>query len=229
MSRQKLPIVLERTEIDALLRIPNTGCPSGLRNRAILQTMYGAGLRVSEVTKLRPGDIRWEDGVLEIRGGKGGKDRIIPVDSETTGWLRAWDAERPRSGKRFFTTLKGGSISSRYLQMMVKRLARKANLAKADAVTPHVLRHSYATHLLDDGFSIREVQTLLGHSNISTTEIYLHVNPQKIGEKVRNRGKSLDAQRNLTKLAEELSDLPTEVRDALVEILKPSTHGSARP
>ena len=85
MSRKKLPVVLDKEEAEAILAQPNTGCPTGLRNRAILEVMYRAGLRVSEVINLKPGDIRWGSGILEIRGGKGGKDRNVPVNSETLG------------------------------------------------------------------------------------------------------------------------------------------------
>jgi len=148
MTPKKLPIVLERGEVEKLLAAPNTGCPTGLRNRAILEVMYRAGLRVSEVVGLRTSDIRWESATLEVHNGKGGRDRNVPVDQETGGWLRAWEAKKPK-GRYFFCTLKGGKLSVRYIQAMVKRLAYRAELERAEAVTPHTLRHSYATELLE--------------------------------------------------------------------------------
>ena len=219
MSRKKLPIVLEKEEAEAILAQPNTGCPTGLRNRTILEVMYRAGLRVSEVINLRPGDIRWGSGILEVRGGKGGKDRNVPVDSETLGWLRAWQGKRPGRRQRFFTTLQGKPLSARYLQQLVKRLAHKAGLERADLVTPHVFRHTYATELLNGDFTIREVQTLLGHSNVSTTQIYTHVEPRALALKIQNR-KGKDSTDQLTmELAKKLEELPEETRRILTTLL----------
>ena len=125
--RKKLPVVLDTSEAEAILKQPNTGCPTGLRNRAILEVMYRAGLRLSEVLKLMGADIRWETGLLEIRQAKNDKDRTVPVDSETIAWLRAWLEKRPKGGgkgsRRFFCTLKGKKLSGRYAEAMVKRLA----------------------------------------------------------------------------------------------------------
>lgn len=215
---KRLPTVLEKDEAQALLRQPNTGCPTGLRNRVMLEVFYRAGLRNSEVRHLRPGDIRWQDGVIEVRGGKGGKDRVVPIDSETLGWLRAWKAERPR-GRYFFNTLQGSELSARYLQELIKRLARKAGIERADQVTPHVLRHSYATHLLDDGFTLREIQTLLGHSNVSTTQIYTHVSPGDLTEKIQRRGENGEKRGRVDTLVRRLMELPEDALAALSEAL----------
>lgn len=184
---KRLPIALNRDEVRLLLAQPNVQCPTGLRNRAMLELMYGAGLRNSEARKLSPVDIRWYDGMVDVRNGKGNKDRAMPVPADTLAWLEAWRDQRP-AGQRFFCTLAGGELSARYLQAMVKRLARRAGLAGAERVTPHVLRHSYATHLLDAGFNIRKVQDLLGHSDVKTTEIYTHVNPVDLAEEIRQWG-----------------------------------------
>lgn len=181
--------------------------------------MYRAGLRVSEVVNLRPGDIRWRDGILEIQRGKGRKDRNVPVDQETLGWLQAWDAKRPKS-RHFFSTLKSRALSARYLQQMVKRLAHRAGLARADRITPHVLRHSYATELLNGGFTIREVQQLLGHASVATTQVYLHVRPDDLAAKIRKRMQTTDARKQAAKLAEKLAALPHEARAALSELLE---------
>ncbi len=219
MTPKKLPIVLERGEIEKLLGAPNTGCPTGLRNRAVLEVMYRAGLRVSEVVGLRTADIRWESATLEVHNGKGGRDRNVPVDQETIGWFRAWEAKRPK-GRYFFCTLKGGKLLVRYIQAMVKRLAYRANLERADAVTPHTLRHTYATELLDEGFTIREVQVLLGHANIQTTQIYTHVRPNGVAAKIRERGMTREARQQAEALAAKIAALPEEARKVLVEVLK---------
>lgn len=217
---KRLPVVLEPAEAEALLKQPNTRCPTGLRNRAMLEVMYRAGLRVSEVCKLKPRDIRWQSGLLEVRDGKGGKDRSVPVDNETIGWLRAWQAKRPKS-RWFFPTLQGKQLSPRYLQQLVKRLAHKADLERADQVTPHVLRHSYATAMLNGGFTIREVQMLLGHAALSTTMIYTHVSPRNLIEKVQNHQK----EKVKDQAARLLEVLPAEVREALADILTESSRG----
>lgn len=215
---KRLPTVLEKGEAEALLEQPNTSCPTGLRNRAILEVLYRAGLRNAEARHLRPGDIRWRDGMIEVRGGKGGKDRVVPVDSETLGWLRAWQAKRPR-GRHFFNTLAGGELSARYLQALIKRLAHKAGIERADQVTPHVLRHSYATHLLNDGFTIREVQQLLGHSSIQTTQIYTHVSPGDLAEKIQQRSGNGEQRDRVNTLVRRLMELPADALDALAEAL----------
>ena len=220
MSGKKLPVVLEKEEAEAILAQPNTGCPTGLRNRTILEVMYRAGLRVSEVINLKPGNIRWGSGILEIRGGKGGKDRNVPVDSETLGWLRAWQGQRPGRRQRFFTTLQGKPLSARYLQQMVKRLAHKAEIERADQVTPHTFRHSYATELLNGDFTIREVQQLLGHSNVSTTQIYTHVEPRVLTAKIQERRINGETNQQIQELAKKLCELPAETRSLLISLLR---------
>jgi len=210
----RLPKIISQEEAAALLAVPNVGCPTGLRNRVILEVMYRAGLRVSEVVKLKPGDIRRKTGELEIRNGKGGKDRVVPVDDETMSWLERWERARPKAGGRFFTTLQGGRLSTRYLGQMVDRCAEKAGLDRK-RVSPHVLRHSYATEKLDAGFTIREVQELLGHANVSTTQIYTHVSPKSLREKVQGNGEAGEVQQ----LAEALAKLHREQRAALAEAL----------
>ncbi len=208
-------------EVSALLHSPNIKAPTGLRNRVILEVMYRAGLRVSEVIRLRPSDIRWESLILEIHQGKGSKDRNVPFDQETLGWLRAWDAKRPKS-RWFFCTLKGSSVSARYIQVMVKRLARKASLQRASIITPHILRHTYATELLNDGFTIREVQELLGHSSVATTQIYTHVRPEHLAEKIIKRNQTSKDNTEIMTLAKQILKLSDETRKALVALLQSS-------
>ena len=210
-KQKPLPIALEPAEVEALLAVPNTRCPTGLRNRAILASMYGAGLRVSEVVSLRRGDIRWAEGMVEVHRGKGGRDRNVPITSETLAWFRAWDGKRSRS-RWFFCTLQGKRLTARYLQQLVKRLARKAGLERWEKVTPHVLRHTYATDLLDRGFTIRDVQVLLGHSNVNTTQVYTHVRPKDLAAKIQAPQEP--------DLIEKLRALPEDAKKALAELLR---------
>lgn len=220
MGRKRLPVVLEADELERLLAEPNTGCPSGLRNRAIMEVLGRAGLRNAEARHLRPSHIRWSDGLLEVRCGKGGRDRNVPFDEETRGWLRAWSSERP-DGPWFFGTLDGGKLSGRYLQAMVKRLARRAlGDERGDDVTPHVLRHTYATNKLDEGLTIREVQHLLGHADVSTTQIYTHVRPGNLREKIQGGDGEAEADGEARRLAEALQELPDETRAALADMLE---------
>ena len=223
---KKLPMVLDKAEIDGMLSVPNIKCLTGLRNRAILEIMAGAGLRVSEVVALRPTDVRWETGMVEVHDGKGGRDRNIPINSDTLGWLRAWQGKRPRS-KRFFSTLRGGKLAVRYVQAAVKRIAGKAGVQNAERVSPHTLRHSYATGLLEQGFNLREVQTLLGHSSITTTQIYLHVRPQELARKIQGGQLVMNAAAtNVQELAAKLLSLPPDARRALADLLTKDWKGA---
>ncbi len=192
MNRKKLPKVLSREEISRLFSIPNPRYPTGLRNRVILQVLYRAGLRRSEVTNLSPADINWEQSFLFIQDGKGGKDRVVPIDRETVDWLQRWNERRPES-EFFFCSMKGRQLMDRYVLEMVYRCSEKSgvyvqNGKSKKKVHPHILRHTYATELLEEGFGIHEVQQLLGHSNITTTAVYAHVRPLRLAEKIRARG-----------------------------------------
>jgi site-specific recombinase XerD len=181
---KKLPTVLNTLEVQELLKQPNRKCPTGLRNYLVMLLMYRAGLRVSEVINLETKNINWQVGDLKVVDGKGSKDRVVPLETYVLDSLRKWKAERPK-GNKFFTTLKGEELNDRYIRTFVKRYAGKANIQKD--VHPHTLRHTFATELLDQGFNISEVQDLLGHSDLSTTMIYTHVNPVTLREKIRLR------------------------------------------
>ena len=215
-----MPKVINRRQARALLEQPNVSCPTGLRNRVILEVMYRAGLRVSEVVSLKPGHIRWPSGELAIKDGKGGVDRVVPVDQETTDWLGRWDEQRPKIRGRFFTTLQGKPLSPRYIWGMVKRAAQKAEV-DPNQVSPHVLRHSYASEKLEEGFTLAEVQQLLGHANVQTTSVYLHVNPKDLREKIQSNGhEGAPAEAEAVKrLATALAALPKEHREALAKAL----------
>jgi integrase/recombinase XerD len=184
MSLKKLPKTLTREEALKLLSQPNKNAPTGLRNRCIMQVMYRAGLRESEVINLSPKDIEWKEGILRVWKGKGARDRTLYLDEHTLDLLRAWSNKRPGS-RYFFCTLKGKKLSDRYIREMVNRYARRAGIEKR--VNPHMLRHTFATELLQEGYNIREVQKLLGHSDVSTTMIYTHVYDSDLANKIKGR------------------------------------------
>lgn len=192
MTRKKLPKVLSREEIARLFSIPNPRYPTGLRNRVILQVLYRAGLRRSEITNLTPADVDLDQAFLFIQDGKGGKDRVVPIDKETVDWLKKWDERRPDS-EFFFCSLKGKKLMDRYILEMVYRYSEKSgvyvqNGKSKKKVHPHIFRHTYATELVEEGFGLHEVQALLGHADIKTTSVYLHVRPVRLAEKIRARG-----------------------------------------
>lgn len=183
MARSKLPVILEREEAYKLIKQPNKRYPTGLRNKAIISIMLNCGIRVSEVTNLKPNSINLTDGKLRVVNGKGKKDRDIPFISENTLYLlREWKKIKPKDSSYFFTTLinrsndrftseKGRKLSERYIQLMIKRYAKKAGINKD--VTPHTLRHSFATDFYKRTKDIEALKKILGHSDISTTQIYI--------------------------------------------------------
>ncbi len=187
---RKLPKILTAEQLDALLARPNIGCPTGLRNRAVIELLAGAGLRASEVCGVYLRDIDWQRGELRIRAevGKGGREAVLPLDERTFSWLERWKPERRHHAAGapwLFVTLKGGQLDRRYVWEMVSRYARKAGIE--EPVWPHKLRHGCATSLLREGFDLREVQQLLRHADIRTTVIYTYVSPEALAEKVRRR------------------------------------------
>jgi len=195
MAKNKLPKVLSREEISRLMAVPNPRYPTGLRNRVILQVFYRAGLRRQEVIDLVPADIDYTNNLLYIQDSKGGKDRVVPFDDETKDWLLKWKERRPESDY-FFCTLPGKRLSPRYVLEMVYRCSEKSKVYVQNGrakkkVHPHILRHTYATELLEEGFGIHEVQQLLGHSDITTTAIYAHVRPVQLAKKIRERGQEI--------------------------------------
>jgi len=184
MVPKKLPKTLTKDEVLLLLSQPNKRAPTGLRNRCIMQLMYRAGLRESEVINLGTKDVEWGEAILRVWQGKGAKDRTLYLDEHTLDLLRMWDERRPR-GRYFFCTLKGNKLNDRYIRELVDRYAEKAGIGKH--VNPHMLRHTFATELLQEGYNIREVQKLLGHSDVSTTMIYTHVYDSDLANKMRLR------------------------------------------
>ncbi|MGE5359068.1 MAG: site-specific tyrosine recombinase XerD [Bacteroidales bacterium] len=173
-----LPKFLTLEEVDRLIAQPDVSTPLGLRDRALIEVLYATGLRVSELVGLRAADINLEAGYL-VCTGKGSKQRLVPIGDAATGWVRRYQAEaRPTLVKRaaaarLFVNSRGGALSRVGFWKNLKRYALAAGLPPD--ISPHVLRHSFATHLLDRGADLRAIQMMLGHSDLSTTQIYTHV------------------------------------------------------
>ncbi len=176
---RKLPHFLSTEEIGQLLSAPDASTPSGLRDRAILETMYSAGLRVSEAVGMNDGDIDWHGMLIRVRG-KGRKERLAPVGSFATEALKQWLSVRKLASDQpegddapIFLNKFGRRITTRSVARMLEKHLKLAGLDLR--TTPHTLRHSFATHLLDSGADIRSVQELLGHKSLVTTQIYTHI------------------------------------------------------
>jgi len=231
---KRLPITLTKAEEQALLAQVNTKSTTGLRNRAMIAAMLGAGLRVSEVVALKPAEVDFQRGEVRVNLGKGGKDRVVPVDAETLGWLRAWSEKRNAlkfSGRApLFCAIRrtplgskpGQGITARTVQALIRRLAREAGIDKQ--VTPHTLRHTFATRALDASLTIREVQELLGHSDVSTTMIYTHVNPEALRRKIQGQPGKTELQEQIAALQTQLDELQQAAAD--VENHSNSTQGA---
>jgi len=182
-SRARLPQVLSRDEVARLLAQPRGSSPGALRDRALLETMYACGLRASEVIALELSQLDLEAGLLRTRG-KGSKERIVPVGRQAIASLRAYlQRARPRLvGLRdepcVFVNLRGRPLSRQGLYKIVQRHAAAAGLAHR--MSPHSLRHSFATHLLAGGCDLRSLQEMLGHADIATTQIYTHLSTERL-------------------------------------------------
>jgi integrase/recombinase XerD len=178
-----LPRYLTTAQVEALLAAPDTATPLGVRDRAILEVLYATGLRVSELIGLQPTDIDLDIGILRCLG-KGRKERLVPVGRVAREWIRRYLGEVRdgllRGGRRteLFVNHRGGRLSRMGLWGIVRRHALAAGVA--DRLTPHVLRHSFATHLLERGADLRALQAMLGHADISTTQIYTHVTRERL-------------------------------------------------
>jgi integrase/recombinase XerD len=180
---QRLPHVLTRDEVQKLLSAPEGTDPAALRDRGILELMYACGLRASEAVGLEVSDVDLDAGVLRARG-KGSKERLVPVGRQAVTALRAYLARgRPklvgeRAETRLFVNHRGGALTRQGLYKIVQRHARTAGLA--DRMSPHTLRHTFATHLLAGGCDLRSVQEMLGHADIATTQIYTHLSAGRL-------------------------------------------------
>lgn len=191
---QKLPSTLEVAEVELLLSAPKAATVRGLRDRAILEVLYSTGLRVSELANMRISDIDFSEKLVKVRG-KGGKERIALLNDEAASWLERYLQEsRPkltRNGKQVtdvvFVSQKGTPLTVRQIHRIVDGYARKV---LGRSVSPHVLRHSFATHLLEGGADLRVIQELLGHSSLAATQIYTRLSKthlRKIYEKAHPR------------------------------------------
>ncbi len=188
-----LPKFLNESEMEQLLLVPDVSGEIGLRNRAILETMYAAGLRVSEVCTLEINDVELDAGILTCKG-KGSKTRKVPLGKSAVEWLKSYLAVRRKkedaANQRLFVSGPGRPMSRQDVFKMVKECGEKIG---RDDVSPHTLRHTFATHLIQNSADVRSVQQLLGHSDISTTQIYTHMTDKhlrKTYEKFHPRAKS---------------------------------------
>jgi integrase/recombinase XerD len=175
---RRLPEVLTVAEVEALLAAPTPDEPLGWRDRALLEVAYGTGVRVSELVGLGVGDIWFDEALIRVLG-KGSKERLVPIGRRALGAAALYGREiRPQLDKgkardRFFLNARGQPLSRVGAWGIIKRSAQRAGIKKR--VTPHTLRHSFATHLLEGGADLRAVQEMLGHADLSTTQIYTHV------------------------------------------------------
>jgi len=180
---RSLPQTLTEDEVDALLNAPNTDEPLGHRDRAMLELLYATGLRVSELINITQSQINFNQGVLRIVG-KGDRERLIPLGEESQRWMRDFiDGPRmeillERQTDYLFPTRRGDRMTRQAFWHIIKRYAQKANIRSK--MSPHSLRHAFATHLLNRGADLRVVQLLLGHSDLSTTQIYTHVARERL-------------------------------------------------
>lgn len=189
---KELPKTLTADQVDALMAMPNLDVPTGLRDRALMELMYRTGLRVSEACAIHLRDWRQRDRQIHVRPevGKGGLEAYVYLDDVAEDFLQRWKAVRRgfAAGKpHLFTTLAGNALDRRDVWEMIVRRAAKAGLGH---VHPHMLRHSFATSLLADGFNVREVQRLMRHADLRTTAIYLEVRDEELAAKIRGRGRS---------------------------------------
>ncbi len=180
---KKLPGFLYPEEIEALMDSPDLKSPAGLRDKAILETLYASGMRVSELVKLNLSDIDKDDGEILVSG-KGSKERIVLIGSSAIVSIKDYVRYgRPKlasksGGRALFLGRFGGRITTRSVERMIQKYLRRSGITKK--ITPHSLRHSFATHMLERGADLRTVQELLGHASLSTTQIYTHITKERL-------------------------------------------------
>jgi integrase/recombinase XerD len=177
--RRRLPNVLSVEEVGRLIAQPDTRAPRGLRDRAMLELVYAAGLRASELVGLTRGDLNLDLGLVRCLG-KGSKERVVPVGRLAIDAARAYLASRRDAAGALFPGNKGRPLTRVSFWRIVRRYARQAGMRTP--ISPHTFRHSFATHMLDGGADLRAIQELLGHANIATTQIYTHVSTDRLRE-----------------------------------------------
>jgi integrase/recombinase XerD len=179
----RVPTTLSEAQVEALLGAPDTETALGLRDRAMLELMYASGLRVSELVTLKSVHVSLDEGALRITG-KGSKERLVPFGEEAHAWLRRYLSQarasilKGQSSDALFVTHLGGAMTRQMFWHIVKKHALRAGIDTP--LSPHTLRHAFATHLLNHGADLRAVQMLLGHTDISTTQIYTHVARERL-------------------------------------------------
>lgn len=187
---RKLPDTLSIEEIDALINAVDLSSNEGERNRAMLETLYGCGLRVSELVELKISDLFFEEGFIKITG-KGNKQRFVPIAEITQKYIEIYKNEIRRhqvidknDSDVLFLNRRGKKLTRAMIFTIIKKLASEINLQKN--ISPHTFRHSFATHLLENGADLRAIQMMLGHESITTTEIYVHLDRKHLREVVNN-------------------------------------------
>jgi integrase/recombinase XerD len=179
----RVPKTLSEAQVEALLAAPDVGSPLGLRDRTMIELMYASGLRVSELVGLKTVHVGLDEGALRVTG-KGSKERLVPFGAEAHAWIRRWLAEGRaavlgrQTSDALFVTARGGPMTRQMFWKLIKRHALTAGITAP--LSPHTLRHAFATHLLNHGADLRAVQMLLGHADISTTTIYTHVARERL-------------------------------------------------
>lgn len=185
---RKLPVVLSVEEIDLMLEVINLKTPEGIRNDAIIETIYSCGLRVSELIDLKLSELYFEEGFIRVFG-KGSKQRFVPISDSAIKKIMLYK-DSVRSGLKIktdsedilFLNRRGGKLTRAMIFTIIKNLVEHSGIKKN--VSPHTLRHSFATHLLENGADLRSIQAMLGHESITTTEIYMHLDRNKLKDEV---------------------------------------------
>jgi integrase/recombinase XerD len=180
---KSLPKSLSEDEVEGLLKAPDIKTAVGMRDRSMLELLYACGLRVSELVGIQLTEVILNDGVIRVTG-KGSKTRLVPMGEEAVDWIKKYLAEsrqnilNKQTSKFLFVTNRGGEMTRQAFWYLIKKYALMANINKP--MSPHILRHAFATHLINHGADLRVVQMLLGHSDISTTQIYTHVARERL-------------------------------------------------
>ena len=173
----RFPKALSEADVEALLATPDTATPLGLRDRAMLETLYATGLRVSELVALKTFEVNLDAGVVRVVG-KGNKERLVPLGEEAADWISIYLKQRKSNSNALFITSRGRGMTRQAFWHLIRRYGARAIPNKK--LSPHVLRHAFATHLINHGADLRVVQLLLGHADISTTQIYTHVARERL-------------------------------------------------